>query len=81
MKEHMKGKAFPFAPTGCSPPPFLLPYGSQGEAGGGGLPFLCVNVDFLPGRTSSLLYNTSSGNQILEARLVFLSKLWMRLMR
>jgi len=38
--ERMKGKAFPSAPTGCSPPPFLLPYGSQGEAAGAVLPLL-----------------------------------------
>jgi len=46
MKERMKGKAFPFAPTGCSPPPFLLPYGSQGEVAGAVLPIQCCGFFF-----------------------------------
>jgi len=58
MKECMKRKAFPFAPTGYSPLLFLLPYGSQGEAAG--VDFSSRNlfstnppgVEFLPGTFS-----------------------------
>ena len=34
----MKGKVFPYAPTGLSPPLFPLPYGPRGAVAGEGLP-------------------------------------------
>jgi hypothetical protein len=46
MLKSIKGKVFPYAPTGLSPHLFPLPYGPRGVVAGGGLPIQFVYVVF-----------------------------------